>query len=384
MINSNFRDQGIDLLRGIAVFLVIIHHFHIAYHLDKSAFSFLIPSYFLNQFINNGYYGVTILFVISGFLITAKSLARYHELGKIDLHQYYLFRFARIIPPLLLALAIISIFNLAKIPVFENNPNSPSFILSAFSVLTFWHNILMLKAGWYNYCLNVYWSLSVTEVFYILFPLVCIFLNKLRFIFLLMIALIIIAPIYRSHYSENEMMVLSCNISCLDAFSVGCCAAIIAKRFQNSYLLTIVKLIGALVLLTMYFHSHVINGVAINILMVAMGAALILMGRSSHSSKIIYIISSPISWFGKNSYEIYLFHIIVLAFMKAMIRPDLLNDSTKLGWFTLFIFLTAVVAGNIAKYYSKPMNKILREHTSLLPPAKRYGIKNLIEFVKAK
>lgn len=366
MINSNFRDHSIDLFRGIAVLMVIIHHFHIAYHLDKSAFGFVIPSDFINQFINNGYYGVTMLFVISGFLITTKSLGRYNDLGKIDLREFYLFRFARIIPPLLLALTIIIIFNSAKIPIFENKPGSPSFILSVFSVLTFWHNILMLKADWYNYCLNVYWSLSVTEVFYILFPLACIFLKKLRFTFLLMIVLIIIAPLYRNHYSENEMMVLSCNISCLDAFSVGCCAAIIARKFQYPYWAsTLAKSVGMLILLTMYFHSHVMNGAAINILIVALGTALLMMGGNSHPSKIVYKLSGPIAWFGKNSYEIYLFHIIVLAFMKQIIRPDLLNNYTKLGWLITFFFLTALVAANVSKYYSKPMNKLLRDHSSL-------------------
>lgn len=364
MTNSNFRDQRIDLLRGIAVLLVIIHHFHIAYHLDKSVFC--IPSDYINQFINNGYYGVTMLFVISGFLITTKSLGRYKDLGQIDLREFYLFRFARIIPPLLLALAIITIFNVAKIPIFENKPNSPSFILSVFSVLTFWHNILMLKADWYNYCLNVYWSLSVTEVFYILLPLACTFLKKLRFIFLLMIILIIIAPIYRTHYAGNEMMVLSCNISCLDAFSIGCCAAILARKFQYPYWLWILaKLLGSLMLLTMYFHSQVTNGVGINILIVALGTALLITGRHSSSAKIFYQFSSPLGWFGKNSYEVYLFHVIVLALMKEIIKPDLLNNYTTLGWLAIFFFLTVLVAGNVAKYYSKPLNKMLRSYASL-------------------
>ena len=36
----------------------------------------------------------------------------------------------------------------------------------------------MQSAGYFNYCLNVYWSLSVEEVFYLLLPLTCLTLRR--------------------------------------------------------------------------------------------------------------------------------------------------------------------------------------------------------------
>ena len=75
MPHLNARNQKTDLLRGIGVLLVLLHHFHIAYKISSNDF--------INTFINNRYYGITLLFVASGFLITTKSIERYGTLGNI-------------------------------------------------------------------------------------------------------------------------------------------------------------------------------------------------------------------------------------------------------------------------------------------------------------
>ena len=365
MSTTIFRNQRIDLLRGIGVLLVMIHHFHIAYHLDQSAFSHILSSNYISQFINNGYYGVTMLFVASGFLITSKSIERYGTLGKVDAVGFYLLRFSRIMPSLLLVLSLIIIFNILQIPIFENKQNKVSLTIAIFSVLTFWHNILMVKAGWFNYCLNVLWSLSVTEIFYIAFPLICLFIKKDRWIILFLMMLIVIAPIYRSIYSNNEIIALCGNISCLDAIGVGCFSAIIANQFQcNRWLSFFAQLAGALIITAFYFNSKVIDSMVFGVLLVAIGTALLLIFPSKEfvlNNNIVGKFTTGIRWFGKNCYEVYLFQIIVLALMKEILSPNSLNDYTKLGWATVFFLSTAVVAHTVSKYYSQPINKKLRE-----------------------
>jgi peptidoglycan/LPS O-acetylase OafA/YrhL len=80
-------------------------------------------------------------------------------------------------------------------------------VLAVASVLSFWHNVLMQSQGWFNYCLNIYWSLSVEEVFYLALPVSCLILRRKWLMVLACLALIIYAPIYRVHASMPLLLV---------------------------------------------------------------------------------------------------------------------------------------------------------------------------------
>jgi len=363
-MNSNYRNYKIDFLRGVAILLVLILHFNISYHLDQSALNHIFSTDFIKAISGNGNYGVTIFFVISGFLITSTSLERYGTLGNVDAVGFYIFRFARIMPCLLLVLGLISLFSFLHIPIFQNNANSTSFVLGIFSVLTFWHNALMEKVGYFNYCLNIFWSLSVEEVFYVVFPLLCLFIKKTRFILLFLITLIIISPIYRSHHTENEIVALYGYLSCFDAIAIGCVAAIIAQKIRlNGWLRKILLYSAGLFITGVYFYSGIMKNVVLGVSLMAIGTAVFVISASSEkiaNNKAIGSFSRIICWFGKNSYELYLFHIVVLALMKEMVSQDALGDYTKLLWMALFFGASVIVAGAISTFYSQPMNKKLR------------------------
>lgn len=365
MIQPNVRNQQIDLLRGAAIFAVLILHFHLAYHLDQSVLSNIFSAHFINSVASNGNYGVTVFFVISGFLITSTSLDRYKELGKIDMIGFYIFRFARIMPCLVLALSFIALFNFLHIPIFENNPNSTSLFLAIFSVLTFWHNLLMQKVGYFNYCLNIFWSLSVEEIFYFTFPIICLLFKKLRFIIIFWLALIIMAPIYRSHYTDNEIVALYGYFSCFDAIAMGCIAAVIAKKFQIQKGIKKILLYCAISLISgVYLYSGVMENVVMGVSLIAVGAAVFLISVSNEgikNNKLSNLFSCGICWFGKNSYELYLFHIIVLALMKEILTPENVGNHTKLIWLALFLGASALMAGIISTFYSQQINIKLRK-----------------------
>ena len=56
----------------------------------------------------NGYEAVVVFFVISGFLITGNALRRWRALHDIELGAFYWRRFSRIVPCLLLLIAVLS------------------------------------------------------------------------------------------------------------------------------------------------------------------------------------------------------------------------------------------------------------------------------------
>src|ERR1700736_2765752 len=104
-VSERFRLDGVDVLRGLCVLLVVLHHIHLRFvlnHFDVDARLPKIPNQVLFW---SGYYSVITFFVISGFLITGLSVRRWGRLESVHIGRFYNMRMARIIPCLLLVLA---------------------------------------------------------------------------------------------------------------------------------------------------------------------------------------------------------------------------------------------------------------------------------------
>ena len=87
---------GIDGLRAIAVLAVLAYHLHL-------------------PFARGGLIGVTVFFVISGFLITRILLTELDNTGTIDLKDFWIRRIRRLVPAILTMLVVLifvsAIFN---------------------------------------------------------------------------------------------------------------------------------------------------------------------------------------------------------------------------------------------------------------------------------
>jgi peptidoglycan/LPS O-acetylase OafA/YrhL len=103
-ISKEGRNQGIDVLRGLAILSVILLHINTLVPFSDTLLGQSLPATLYKILFWSGYYGVCVFFVISGFLITTTSLNRWNGLPEISLKGFYLMRFARIMPLLLLLL----------------------------------------------------------------------------------------------------------------------------------------------------------------------------------------------------------------------------------------------------------------------------------------
>ncbi|WP_243405351.1 acyltransferase family protein [Solimicrobium silvestre] len=361
------RNARVDFLRGVAISCVLILHFALAFGFKNSPLGTLLSPALLHAIAFNGNFGVTMFFVISGFLITSNSLSRWNNLKEINARTFYLFRFARIMPSLLLVLAIIVTLGCLDIPFFDNSDNNhhlPSsyFLISIGSVLSFWHNVLMQTSGYINYCIDVYWSLSVEEVFYLALPLVCLLLRRTWLIVAVCITAIVIGPIYRSQHTNNEIFFMYGYFACFDAIAFGCITALLARRgiipikFNR-----VLRLAAAIALGVVYLRGidgHEIFGFSL----IALASAAFLLGAANDNSPgwSTGRLSSGVRWVGRYSYEIYLFHIVVLGLMRNVLTKEQLSYSARLPWFLLFLVLTALVAWLVARYVSEPANTAIR------------------------
>jgi peptidoglycan/LPS O-acetylase OafA/YrhL len=95
---------------------------------------------------------------------------------------------------------------------------------------------------------------------------------------------------------------------------------------------------------------------------VAGGTALFLLGAAgapagwSARSRV----AGAVRWFGRHSYELYLFHIVVLGLMRTVLPRGAVGDAWKPLWLALFLALSALLAWLVARFFSDPGNRSLR------------------------
>jgi peptidoglycan/LPS O-acetylase OafA/YrhL len=161
-VTDLLRYRGdIDGLRAIAVLPVVLYH---------TSFPGL----------TGGYVGVDVFFVISGFLMASLIMSEIDQ-GTFNLLHFYERRIRRIFPALFAVIAVSAVAAwLLFMPI-----QFQYFSRSAIAAALFSSNVLFwLQSGYFDMEAQLKpllhtWSLAVEEQFYIIFPLLLIFLSKL-------------------------------------------------------------------------------------------------------------------------------------------------------------------------------------------------------------
>src|SRR4051812_33625025 len=134
------RLAGVEVLRGLCILSVVLHHIHLRFTLGKYPVDDGLPAT-LNQLLFwSGLYAVIAFFVISGFLITGLSIRRWDALPSIPAGSFYRMRMARILPCLILVLAVLSALHFLGVPGAEMRPERATLARSLFAALTFHMN----------------------------------------------------------------------------------------------------------------------------------------------------------------------------------------------------------------------------------------------------
>jgi peptidoglycan/LPS O-acetylase OafA/YrhL len=386
MTNAGIRNERIDLMRGISILLVLFHHFNIAYHLNDTSRASALGWNTVRAIARNGNYGVTMFFVISGFLITTNTVRRWSRLSSINIKAFYGLRVARIVPCLLLLLVVVNALASADVAIFQNHSpasTSISFWLVNFAALTFWMNVLIGTHGWVNYPLGVLWSLSVEEVFYLSFPILCLLLRRESWLLAFWSALIVIGPIYRFVHQGDEGGFLYAYFACFDGIAVGCCTALLVKRITlQGRARMLLQWLAVAVMMFVYLYRPIGQSNVMGVTAMALGTAILLLTAQScpagppvQRSRVFAVFQ----WVGSLSYELYLFHLIVLGMLRTMFPPTNVAGDERLLLLAGFLLLSAGLSVLIARLYAEPLNRNIRQRlvTRLSPdPGRRteYGL----------
>lgn len=351
----------IDVLRGIAIILVLYHHFNIPYKLQLG----ILPGgqSLTNIIARNGNYGVTMFFVVSGFLITQTVLKRTDVLSNIQLKSFYIRRVARILPCLVLLVVIVTVLGWRGLAPFINHqPNGidVSYTFTVLAAFTFSMNVLIIKYGWVNYALGVLWSLSVEEAFYLVFPILLKVFKKRILFYSFLIAIIFIAPCVRSFYylDENEAY-LYAYFASFDAIAIGVLTALFWNKLKVS---NWVSYLAMLLMVILYLIAPIKEVSTWSISLFALGTAILILSFNHQNTKTtVSYLQGIFMWLGRRSYELYLFHLIILGLAKSFFIPQQTPLLVKLVLLVIYLLGTVILSYVIERYYSSPLNNYIRK-----------------------
>jgi peptidoglycan/LPS O-acetylase OafA/YrhL len=365
---SWMRIDGIDILRGLAIFFVLMNHVNMRLLGARVPYTRGLPVPLVHFLVWNGQLGVQIFFAVSGFLITSTTLRRWNSLSRVRVRDFYLLRFARIAPLLLLLLSVLSLLHFAHVQDFVVRAKTGGLGRALLAALTFHVNVLEARRGYLPGAWDILWSLSVEEVFYFFFPLLCRLFGRGKLLISILLVFVGLGPFGRTVLTHgNEVWQEYSYLGGMDAIALGCLTAIwvLRIRFSRSVLWTFGGLGAALLALSLGFpiwnYSEGFRRTGLGMTIVAVATCMIMISAAQTAWRSPGVLR-PLLDLGQRSYEVYLTHMFVaFALFHAFLAAGKPLRAVPL-LFLAVVVLAGLLGGWVARFYSEPINRLLRAH----------------------
>ena len=357
---------GLDGIRAIAVIMVL------AYHLKLALFK-------------SGFLGVTVFFVLSGYLITGILISEVEEEGTIDLKNFWLRRIRRLVPAVMsMAVVIIFVSTVVNRVIFTKG--CKDFLASVLGFNNWWqifNKVSYFEAAGVPSPFTHCWSLAIETQFYLIYPLILLGIYKLAksrgegrakrgllfagvTLLLALISVILMIVLFdpqqdasRVYYGTDTR-----------AFSLlfGALLAIlwdyrmVPRRFSASVNMVLGS-VSFVVLLVMtiaingssnfWYRGGQLVGTILTVLVIYT-----VLGRKTWLSRFL---SNPVlKWIGDRSYSIYLWHYPIILLISKGIKAS--------WWITLIEIVLSVVLAELSyRFIETPIRHgIIGEYLNIL------------------
>lgn len=344
--SSTASIPALDGIRAIAVTLVFLAH---------SGLEHIVP----------GGLGVTIFFVLSGYLITTLLRIEQGRNGRIDLGAFYLRRALRLMPPLLLVTLAAGL--LAEFDIIAGGFSSGGFASTLLYLGNYWmiaNDFAGVPAG-----IAVVWSLAVEEHFYLFYPPLAVLLLRAsspRRSAAVLLALSLVVLAWRGWLSlqgVSENYIGMATDTRIDAILAGCILAF----FRNPWLepplrsrpiqesLLVAACLGLLAFTLLYRDPVFRNTLRYSLQALAIAPLLYLAVARAAQAPFRWLCAAPLVWLGGVSYTVYLVHHVVLLGLE--------RQFPELGWagrFACGAILTLLIAEAMRRAVERPCAELRR------------------------
>lgn len=342
----------LDGLRFFAILMVMFAHFA-QWQFD----SIVIRSF---PFV----YGVTLFFVLSGFLITRiliENKAKYEEAGrpkKSLIKAFYIRRFLRIFPVYYLTIFVLLAISL---------PNIREYF---WWLVTYTINILQTVENAHPENFQHFWSLAVEEQFYLIWPWLMLFVSRKH------LEKVIIATIFIALSSKLLFFFMnwgwlansSFTINCMHALGLGALVAywsmyrkgFFEKLASPVITYSVIAFYALYLFVQTYFDIQILN-VVFNEFFFAVGSAVIIIRASQNRFRYLgkaILENRFVTYSGKISYGIYIFHLYVPALSLFLSKELGIRVENRVALFIYQYFLAFLLAHLSWKYFENPINSL--------------------------
>ncbi len=342
---------NLNAIRFFAAFMVIIHH------IEQNKGLFGMANIFNQGNIQlMGKIGVTLFFVLSGFLITYLLLVEEKEAKKIDIKAFYMRRILRIWPLyyLIIALAFF-VFPFIDFMYLPGHDTSNWAIKLAFFVF-FMPNVIHALGAGLAFGTQA-WSVGAEEQFYLVWPwLMNFFKNKLALILSVLAAYLAIRLTFTYLFEVHVLFAYLSKIWSLIPIDNMAIGGLFAVIYYNKYpkliamithpILQVIVWISVIYLLftgiSLGFFHHQIYAMLFGIL---------IFNLATNPKTVVKFKSKILDYLGKISFGLYMYHSIFIVISIKVLQA--LNFSNNLLVYILSFMLTIVVASLSYEYFEK-------------------------------
>jgi peptidoglycan/LPS O-acetylase OafA/YrhL len=283
------RRPGLDVVRGIAILMVMVSHLG-------------------HRWRSEGAIGVSIFFVLSGFLITALLLQEWRDRGRIDFKAFYVRRARRLLPAMVVMIAVVS-----AVKAHLGVPWGES-LGSVLLYVSNWAYIHGVQMTWVQHT----WSLAIEEQFYLVWPILLVLalrvVKPIRLVPALAVLMLASTAVRWSLYASGAapLRIYEGTDARADALLAGCALAVLAHSGVRLPKLDAVAagwaLSAAVVVgLVASDLNHNVVGPTIGL---PLGVILLLAGLGMrHDATMRRDGAAVVAWFGRRSYGLYLWSV---------------------------------------------------------------------------
>ncbi|MFJ8118327.1 acyltransferase family protein [Bacillus mycoides] len=351
--NSRYM-VGLDSLRGLAILGVILYHINF-------------------NWMPGGFLGVTVFFVLSGYLITDILAIEWKNNKRIDLKKFWLSRARRLLPGMLIMLIV----TLAWITIFHSSllvkmrGDSLAALLYFSNWWYIYHKLSYFDSFSQLSPLNHFWSLAVEEQFYVVWPFVIslgfYYIKKQsRMILFICLGAIASALAMAILYEPGTAPSRIYYGTDTRAFSllIGAALALIwpssrlASKIipQARLILDIIGGVALIIILTMFWKTNQYEPFLYRggMVLLSIATALLVANLAHPASRIAQFLRfRPLRWMGVRSYGIYLWHYPIITLTTPKVNTGEFSFTRAILQFLLII----IVAQISWKFIENPIRK---------------------------